>query len=205
MVLKSLKYDVKSRGHVIIKSKLWEGPIWGLIFFPRAGTVWASKHTAAGSLADSITLFKIFIWWWKYRSGNLGDCDNESKYKLNSRGGKQVKYRISDLASRLQSDEESDGLTLRILMGTYQSIGLILFVHQCSSAAPFCHLYVRGCIPVSGSPRDGGDTFWPRLVLFIWWIRAAAVVWLAIRAAPTQQQNYIYKKVGTNIYGFISH
>lgn len=58
------------------------------------------------------------------------------------------------------SDNRDDKRTSVI---THQSVGLMLFVHQGMSAAPFCHLNGRGCIPVSGGTRDGSDASGPGL------------------------------------------
>lgn len=57
------------------------------------------------------------------------------------------------------------GKHLRRTANTYQSIAVMLFVHQCMSAAPFCHLYGRGRIKLGGGgTRDGGDASRPGLV-----------------------------------------
>lgn len=90
---------------------------------------------------------------------------------------KTLSQRISDEYFRRQETTEEHAVT-------HQSVGLMLFVHQDTSAAPFCHFYGRSCIPVSGGTGDGGDASGPGLVYITWWVWTAAVVWLAFWASP---------------------
>lgn len=100
-------------------------------------------------------------------------------------------------STRLLVGSSHDRGGIRTTAITHQSISLMLFVHQGMSAAPFCHLNGRSWIPVSGGTRDGGDASGPGLIYFTWWVRTAAVVWLALRASPPIVQTEGNARVNT--------
>lgn len=104
---------------------------------------------------------------------------------VDDRHYERLSLKISDNSlRRLRRQKREEEMTVT----THQSVGFMLSVHQDSSAAPLCHLHGRSCIPVSGGTRDGGDACGPGLVWVTWWVRTAAVVWLAVWASAPEVQ-----------------